>query len=138
MRILKAGICYFILVFGAGFFLGPLRLLWLVPRVGEVTAELIESPVMFVVIFFAARWIVRRYAQNGPGYERLGIGCIALCLLLSFEVTLTPYLWGVTFVEYIKGRDPIANAAFAVMLLIFALMPTFIARGSGKEQDRSS
>jgi hypothetical protein len=32
MQILKAGSLYFALVFGAGFVLGPIRMLWVIPR----------------------------------------------------------------------------------------------------------
>ena len=42
MPILKAGVLYFALVFGAGFVLGPFRILWLVPHFGTRTAELLE------------------------------------------------------------------------------------------------
>jgi len=40
MRILKAALAYFALVFGAGFMLGPIRILWVAPRLGERMAEL--------------------------------------------------------------------------------------------------
>jgi len=62
MQILKAGVIYFALVFGAGFVLGPIRILWVVPRLGTRMAELMETPIMFVVILVAARWIIRRLA----------------------------------------------------------------------------
>ena len=50
MRYLKAAAIYFALVFGAGCVLGPVRILWLVPRVGTRAAELIEMPIMLAVI----------------------------------------------------------------------------------------
>jgi len=31
MQTLKAGVLYFAIVFGAGFVLGPIRILWVVP-----------------------------------------------------------------------------------------------------------
>ena len=40
MRIVKAGVLYFAIVFGAGFALGPIRILWAVPRYGTRVAEL--------------------------------------------------------------------------------------------------
>ena len=62
MQILKAGLIYFALVFGAGFVLGTVRTLWFVPRVGTRIAELMETPIMLVVTIVAARWIVRHLA----------------------------------------------------------------------------
>jgi hypothetical protein len=37
-------------VFGTGFVLGPIRVLWAVPRLGERVAELMEAPLMLVAI----------------------------------------------------------------------------------------
>jgi hypothetical protein len=53
--ILKAALAYFALVFGAGFLLGPIRILFIVPRFGVLVAELMEYPLMLVVIV-AAVW----------------------------------------------------------------------------------
>ena len=55
LTILKAAVVYFALVFGTGFVLGPIRILFLVPRFGVRVAELMEFPVMLVVIVLAAR-----------------------------------------------------------------------------------
>ena len=45
MQILKAGVLYFALVFGAGFVLGAIRIMWVVPRFGTRIAELMETPI---------------------------------------------------------------------------------------------
>src|SRR5208337_4093029 len=60
MQLVKAGVLYFALVFGAGFVLGTIRTLWVVPRVGTRTAELMEMPIMLAVTIVAARWTVLR------------------------------------------------------------------------------
>jgi hypothetical protein len=60
-QLIKAGLSYFTLVFGAGFVLGALRVTLLVPRLGERMAELSEMPLMFAVIVFAARFVIRRF-----------------------------------------------------------------------------
>jgi hypothetical protein len=131
MEILKAGLSYFILVFGAGFILGPIRVIWLVPRYGERAAELIEMPIMFVVIFFAARWITRRFALPPALPARLGCGLVGLIPTLLLEFTLVLKLRGLTLTEYFATRDPISGTAYYLMLGVFAVMPLLVERKRG-------
>jgi hypothetical protein len=128
MHVLKAGALYFGLVFGAGFVLGPIRILWVVPRVGTRTAELMEAPIMLVVIVVAARWLVRRLRVPPQAATRLGVGMVALGLLLAAEFTLVLRLRGLTVSGYLAGRDPVAEAVYVVLLGVFALMPLLVAR----------
>jgi hypothetical protein len=109
MLVLKAGALYFALVFGAGFVLGTIRVLWVVPRVGERTAELIETPIMLLVIMLAARWVARRFAVASTPTTRLGVGGVALGFLLVAEWTLVLWLRGLTMGEYVASRDPVAR-----------------------------
>jgi hypothetical protein len=44
-----------------GFVLGTVRVIWLVPTVGVGIAELTELLLMLTVVYFAARWISRRF-----------------------------------------------------------------------------
>lgn len=75
MQIIEAGELYFALVFGAGFVLGTVRTLWVMPRVGTRKAELMEAPIMLVVTILAARWTVVRLAVPPAASPRLGLGC---------------------------------------------------------------
>jgi hypothetical protein len=128
MHILKSGVLYFALVFGAGFVLGPIRILWVVPRFGTRIAELMETPIMFVVTIVAARWIVRRLAIPSTTSSRLGMGCVALGLLLVAEFTLVLWLRGLSISEYLASRDPVSGTVYYVMLGLFAIMPLLVAR----------
>ena len=128
MRLLKAGALYFVLVFGAGFALGPIRILWVVPRVGERTAELMEAPIMLGVIVLAARWIARRVAVPPTPPRLFGVGGVALGLLLVVEFTVVLWLRGLTIGEYFARRDPVAGTVHIVMLGVFAMMPLLVAR----------
>ncbi len=74
MQILKAGLLYFALVFGAGFVLGTIRGFCIVPRYGARSAELMEAPVMFPVTIAAARWVVRHRSLAPAWTARLGVG----------------------------------------------------------------
>jgi hypothetical protein len=127
-RSLKYGAIYFALVFGAGFLLGPARILWLVPRVGERLAELVEAPIMLVVIVFAARWVVRRLGASARRAERLVVGLVALALLLISESTVVLWLRGLSVVEYVASRDPVGGAVYLLMLGLFAAMPLAVVR----------
>jgi len=128
MQILKAGVLYFALVFGAGFVLGPIRILWVVPRFGTRMAELMETPIMFVVTLVAARWIVRRLALPPRAASRLGMGSIALGLMLVAEFTLMLSLRGLSVQEYLATRDPVSGTVYYAMLGVFAIMPLLVVR----------
>lgn len=127
-RTLKAGLAYFALVFGAGFVLGSIRVPLLVPRFGERVAELVEMPIMFVLIVASARFIVRRFSLPGDTAARLGAGFLALALLLAAEVLLAVALQERTLGEYVASRDPVSGTVYLAMLALFAVMPLVIAR----------
>lgn len=133
-RVVRAGLIYFALVFGAGFVLGPLRILILVPRVGGRAAELLELPVMVGLCWLAARWVTRRFAVPPATGARLGMGMLAGALLLAAEFALVLPLRGLTLAEYLATRDPVAGAAYYVAVLLMALMPLMV-RGT-MEPDR--
>jgi hypothetical protein len=127
MQVLKAGAIYFSLVFAAGFILGPVRILWLVPHVGVRAAELMEMPVMLVVIVFAARWTVPRWAASFSSARLLGMGMTALALILVAEFSLVLWLRGLSIPVYLAGRDPVSGTAYDIMLGVFAVMPLLTA-----------
>ena len=126
MRLLKAALIYFAIVFGAGFVLGPIRILLLVPRFGVRTAELIEMPFMLLVMIVASRWIVRRFAQDSSVLSRLILGFVALILMISTELWMARILQGVSISQYIAARDPVSGTAYYGMLILFALLPAFV------------
>lgn len=119
MPIVKAGILYFALVFGAGFVLGPIRVFWVVPHLGERTAELMERPIMLGVMMVTARWLVRQLAVSSTWSSRLGMGGIALGFLLAAELTAVLWLRGLSIDEYVAGRDPVSGTRYLVMLGVF-------------------
>ena len=127
-RILKAALVYFLIVFGIGFLLGPIRILLVVPRLGERMAELLEAPLMLLVIIFAANWIVRRFQLPMRPIYRLGAGAIAFVLGLLFEFGLVLKLRDLKLSEYFASRDPVAAGVYYVTLVLFALMPLVVRR----------
>jgi hypothetical protein len=128
MQVVKAGAIYFALVFGAGFVLGTIRTLWVVPRVGARTAELMEMPIMLAVTIMAARWTVLRLAVPPVPSARLGMGCIALVLMLIAEFGFVLWIRGLSIKEYLATRDPVSGAAYYLLLMVFAIMPRLVVR----------
>ena len=108
--------------------LGPIRILWVVPRFGTRMAELMETPLMFGVVILAARWIIQRLAVPAKPSSRLRMGCLALGLLLVAEFTLVLWLRGLSIREYLASRDPVSGTVYYVMLGVFAVMPLLVAR----------
>lgn len=118
---------YFSLVFGTGFLLGIIRVLWLVPRLGERFAELAEAPLMLAAIFYSARYVVRRFpALQAAQYA--GSGVLALLLLLLVEFSVVLGLRGLTIGQYFAERDPLSGGVYVVLLLLFAAMPWLLGR----------
>jgi hypothetical protein len=116
MQILKAGLLYFALVFGAGSVFGPIRILWVVPRFGTRTAELMEMPIMFAVIIVAARWVVQWLDVPSTPSSHLSMGCLAVGLLLVAEFTLVIRLRGLSISEYLATRNRVSGSAYYAML----------------------
>jgi hypothetical protein len=128
MQTLKAGFLYFLIVFGAGFVLGPIRITWVVPRFGARMAELMETPIMLLVIIIAAQWIVRRLAVPCTVWSRLGMGDIAISLLLITEFTVVLRLRGISLREYFATRDSISGTAYYLAVAVMAVMPLLVER----------
>jgi len=128
LQVFKSGAFYFALVFVVGFALGIVRTLWIVPRTGPRAAELMEAPIMLAVSAVAAGWLVRMLRLPPTPVYRLGMGGIALVLMLLAEFTLVLSLRGLSLRQYLATRDPISGTVYYLALVLFALMPMLVAR----------
>ena len=128
MRMIKSGLVYFALVFGAGFVFGVIRTLWVVPRLGPRNAELLEAPLMLLVIALSVRWLGRHYPFPPSRAGRLGAGLVALGCLLTTELLVVLRLRGLSIGEYLATRDSVSGAVYLGSLVVFALGPLFLVR----------
>lgn len=128
MNVLKAAVVYFVIVFGAGFVLGTVRTLFVLPLVGSRTAELLEMPLMLTVIVLGARWINRHLTAAATSSIQISVGLFALALVLLAEIAVGVGLRGQSPVESLLNRDPVSGTIYYVMLGVFALMPWLLAR----------
>lgn len=128
MRTVQAGMAYFALVFGAGFILGAIRTLVVVPHLGARPAELLEMPIMFLVVVMAARFVVGRFQLPPSARSRLSTGLLALALLLAAEFALVVLLQDQSLAQYLASRDPVSGSVYLAMLGLYAAMPLILAR----------
>jgi hypothetical protein len=127
MPFIKAPFVYFLLTYLAGFALGTVRELFVMPRVGLTSALLIEVPIMTVVSFFTARYVVERTPQAKTLGDRLIIGCIALVLLLIVEDAMSHFLRGMSIFAVWAEYPLLAVVANIVGLALFLLMPLMVS-----------
>jgi len=76
----------------------------------------------------AARWTVLRLAVPPVPSARLGMGCIALVLMLIAEFGFVLWIRGLSIKEYLATRDPVSGTAYYLLLIVFAIMPLLVAR----------
>ena len=123
MRVTLAILFYFGLVFGVGFLLGPIRVLWLEPRFGPIIATACEAPFMLLAILVAARWVPRVLNIQRDSKALILIGVGSLLLLQIADFTIGFWLRGITpkeqSVQLLTGQGNI----YAALLALFAIMP---------------
>jgi hypothetical protein len=127
-RVILTGFLYFAAVFGVGFVLGPVRVLWLEPRVGVRAAELIEAPVMLATIVLAARWIWHRAWPAATSARLMGVGLVAAGLVLLADLAVGVGLRKMSVLQVFSDRDAVAGTVYYALIGILALMPWLHSR----------
>lgn len=88
MRIVGAAAIYFALAFTAGFVLGTLRTLLLLPRTGAAIAVALELPIILIISWWASRYAAGRFAVAHRTMPRLAMGWLAFAMLMAAEAAL--------------------------------------------------
>lgn len=118
----EAGAVYFALVFLAGFALGTVRVLLLVPRVGPLRAVMLETPVILTASWIVCGWVLRRLTVPALAGRRLAMGGVALLLLLLAEALLSLAI-GPGPAAYFASWGTAEGALGLAGQLAFALFP---------------
>jgi len=130
--VVAAGSVYFIIVFAAGFLLGTVRTLFVAPQVGQVTAVLMEVPVMLVAAWFACAWVLRKIHVARRTIDRVAMGAIALGLLLVAEVLVSVGLAGLSLSEHFRSYSQPAPLIGLAAQLLYACFPLIRTRTTGE------
>ena len=84
----KAGAAYFAIIFSLGFLLGTLRVLFIIPRIGELAATMLELPVILTASWFVSGWLIKRLRVAPDTASRLWMGAAAFGLTMIAEPLL--------------------------------------------------
>ena len=119
----KAGLGYFVVAFGFGFLLGTVRMLVIVPAVGEMSAVMLEMPIMLAISWFSSRWLVGRFRVPDGLAPRLVMGGLAFALLMLAEAGLSILGFGRSLAEHLASYRQAASIMGLLGQLAFASFP---------------
>jgi hypothetical protein len=123
VRAALAGLSYFALVFAAGFVLGVVRVLVLLPRSNETVAVLIELPIILAISWAVCRWLVARFRVRGAIPVRLAMGGLAFGLLMLAETGLSVLGFGRSLAEHLAHYRSLPALLGLLGQLAFAAFP---------------
>lgn len=130
-RASRAGMAYFGIVFAVGFLLGTLRVLALVPRLGETAAVITELPLMLIVSWLACRWVVARIDLAPVLKARAVMGAVAFALLMLGELAVAVLGFGRSLAEHVshyREASAILGLAGQVGFALFPSLQLFLGR----------
>ena len=120
--VVRLALRYFLLVFLAGFVLGPVRVLLVEPAVGRRAAVLFEIPLMIAVILYTAHRMVRGPAAHCSGGQCIAWGGLAAGMVIAAD-WVVGLLRGMPFREILTHGDGVAATAYYSSVLIVGLAP---------------
>lgn len=126
-RIALAAGSYFLFVFGIGFLLGPVRVLWLEPRFGRFVAVVIESPFLLAAMAVAAAWTARHFGLRQDRRSLIAVGIAALALQQIADLAVGWTTRSMTVAEQFAAFATPEGLVYAALLAAFAMMPVLIA-----------
>jgi hypothetical protein len=114
---------YALSVFAIGFALGAIRVLLLVPRLGDTAAVLLETPFMLAVSWKISRWCARTDGLSTDTGGALLMGAIAFAILMFAEVWTAVLCFNRTVAEYFAGFGSVPGVIGLAAQLCFAGVP---------------
>lgn len=119
----KAGLAYFGAVFVAGFMLGAIRVLVLVPRLGEVASVLLETPVILAVSWLVSSWTTLKFRVSSAVSRRLLMGVVAFALLMLAEIGVSVFAFGRSIEDHFAAYRSSQGVIALIAQIAFAFIP---------------
>jgi hypothetical protein len=119
----KAGAFYALIVFLIGFMLGTIRVLLIVPYLGETAAVSLEAPVVLAASWLICRWCVDWLDVPRRVDARSRMGVVAFLVLIAAEFALGRLGFGRSTSEQLAGYGSAAGAVGLSAQVVFASLP---------------
>lgn len=129
-RIVLPALVYGATVFAAAFALGALRVMLVVPRLGELAAVTLEVPVVLGLSWLVAGRVLRRWPLPRPG-QRLAMGGLAFALLMLGETILGVTLFGRTPAGILAAMATLPGLVGLAGQIGFGLIPALLGQPRG-------
>jgi hypothetical protein len=126
MRILTSACLYFTAVFGVGFLLGPVRVLWLEPLLGKTAAVAAEAPFLVAAMIFAARQAPKWTGLSKTIGSLAAMGIVALALLEVADLAVAIGVRGMSVREQAATFVTPEGLIYLALVLLFAAMPVLV------------
>jgi hypothetical protein len=119
---IEAGLVYPILVFFTGFVFGTIRVLLLVPHLGETAA------VSFILTasWFVCRWCVDRLDVPRRVSARIAMGVIAFVVLMLAELGLSVFAFRRAVAEFAAPYASLPGLIGLAAQIVFAAFPVVL------------
>ncbi len=127
------GFLYFAIVFAIGFALGVLRVLFVVPQLGETLAVLVEAPVMLGTSFVTCFLLLRRHPLRVNG--RVTMAATALIALAVVETGMSLTLFGRSWAEFFAQYETLGGLIGLSTQVGFGILPLLLP-GKLRREDR--
>lgn len=114
---------YAALTFAAGFLMGVVRVLLIVPLAGAVTAVMLELPIMLAVSWLVCGWILDRPWAHRRLLDRAAMGVAAFALMMALEMTMALMIFGQSPTAVLKGLAAPAGVLGLAGQAAFAMLP---------------
>ena len=125
------GISFGMSMFGAGFCFGIIRVLLVVPSIGELPAVLVELPFMVPICWLLSKSYIQKLDSMRSG---MFVGGIAFATLMLFEVALSVLVFQKTLEEKLQDLNTTKGKIGLVGQLLSSSFPVIQLKMKPKKQ----
>ncbi|MBW4458945.1 MAG: hypothetical protein KME47_01690 [Nodosilinea sp. WJT8-NPBG4] len=120
---IRVGFLYFVAVFAIGFLLGTLRVLVLIPKLGELVSTFIELPILLSAAWLISDFLTTQFNVPSQWWVRLNMGIVAFGVLMAAELGLSVWLFGSTVQGHFAAYQSLPKTIGLAGQAVFALIP---------------